>query len=622
MAELKSTSILGNLSVTNKIYMGGKLVSLDHTHPYVATSGGTMTGALTLNAAVALQLNTLKLPKSTGSSEYTTGSAGQVLKTNGTTIYWGNDNDENTWRGVQDNLTSTATDQSLSANQGRVLNEKFTTSLYEANLNWGGKNFEASYGCIDAAMISALGANRLAFMPAAGVTVEYSTNGGSTWSTYSASDEAKINLFNGNGTALYIGSSSATKIDKSKYMVRITIETSTAQVYTVLNKFAILVSTSGSSGCYCTIDARTQTNYTAGTDTWVNFANKVPVSGWSGWNIINTTGITTYGNQVSHYRQVRFTFGVTSHASSVTYPGLNVIRILGFGGVGWISPSTMASTGHMYTYDYLKNMTVPAGLTITNLITQGSPSSDSSITQMNRFASDLFIAGNGSAPNYPKVPGFYLGRSTSDENRHLDIVAGDNTSGHSYAYIDFNKASRNSTSSSADFDARFIVDVDSGSTSFEWGTSTALTSKIFNVKGTIQENGTSLASKYVGLTGDQTITGNKTFSGSTYMNGTLYGPQVGSNPRNQYGALFYFFNADASKTSAYNFGLYQWQDMFQFTTRTSADNQYKSTAFEIYGDTGQVKFTKRPVLDIDNAHTDVKNFVTAAIDGGTLNLYF
>ena len=29
--------------------------------------------------------------------------------------------DTNTWRGIQDNLTSTATDQSLSANQGKVL---------------------------------------------------------------------------------------------------------------------------------------------------------------------------------------------------------------------------------------------------------------------------------------------------------------------------------------------------------------------------------------------------------------------------------------------------------------------------------------------------------------------
>ena len=103
-----------------------------------------------------------------------------------------------------------------------------SSSVSEANLAWGGKNFSGGYGCIDAAMVPALGANRLAFMPAAGVTVEYSTNGGSTWSTYSVSDETKINLFNGNGTSLSIGASSATKIDKSKYMLRVTIETSTA----------------------------------------------------------------------------------------------------------------------------------------------------------------------------------------------------------------------------------------------------------------------------------------------------------------------------------------------------------------------------------------------------------
>lgn len=35
--------------------------------------------------------------------------------------------DTNTWRGIQNNLTSTATDQSLSAAQGKVLNEKFAS---------------------------------------------------------------------------------------------------------------------------------------------------------------------------------------------------------------------------------------------------------------------------------------------------------------------------------------------------------------------------------------------------------------------------------------------------------------------------------------------------------------
>ena len=35
------------------------------------------------------------------------------------------DTDTNTWRGIQNNLTSTSTDQSLSAAQGKILNEKF-----------------------------------------------------------------------------------------------------------------------------------------------------------------------------------------------------------------------------------------------------------------------------------------------------------------------------------------------------------------------------------------------------------------------------------------------------------------------------------------------------------------
>lgn len=50
----------------------------------------------------------------------------------------------------------------------------------EAHLTWGGKNFSGSYGPIDAAMVPELGANRLAFMPANAVTIEYSRDGGAT----------------------------------------------------------------------------------------------------------------------------------------------------------------------------------------------------------------------------------------------------------------------------------------------------------------------------------------------------------------------------------------------------------------------------------------------------------
>ena len=236
------------------------------------------------------------------------------------------------------------------------------TSVKEAYLDWGGKNFYRSYGPIDAAMVPELGANRLAFIPASAVVIEYSRNSGSTWSTYSLSNESKINLFNGVGSVIIIGSDGSTGIDKSAYMVRVTINTSTASVYTTLNKFVIYCNTGGSTGSYCTIQGRLQSNYEAGTETWTTFADKVRIEGWSGYNIINTSAITTYGNtKTTQYGQVRFTFGTTGH-SEKNYPGLSINKIFGFGGVGWITPSTMAKTGHMYTYNYLMDVEFPASV--------------------------------------------------------------------------------------------------------------------------------------------------------------------------------------------------------------------------------------------------------------------
>lgn len=246
------------------------------------------------------------------------------------------------------------------------------TSVKEAYLDWGGKNFYGSYGPIDAAMVPELGANRLAFIPASAIVLEYSRDNGSTWSTYSLSDESKINLFNGNGAGVYIGASSATGINKSSYMARVTINTSAASVYTALNKFVIYCSTNGSTGSYCTVQGRLQSNYEAGTETWTTFADKVRIEGWSGYNIINTSTITTYGNtKTAQYGQVRFTFGTTGH-SDTNYPGLSIIKIFGFGGVGWTTPSTMAKTGSMYTYDYAQNVTFPAAVKTSSFVQAAS----------------------------------------------------------------------------------------------------------------------------------------------------------------------------------------------------------------------------------------------------------
>lgn len=237
---------------------------------------------------------------------------------------------------------------------------------YEAYLNWGGKNIAGDFGPVDAALIPNLGANRWAFMPSNAITVEYSRDGGTTWSLYELSAKDKTNIFamtKEQGGAV-IGADYSTGIDKSKYMVRFTINADIASVYTYLRKFAIYLSTNGSTGCYCKIETQSQTDYAAGNDTWTTRVEKAGVDGWSGWNIINTTFI--FGTSSWSERQARFTFGVTSHASSVNYAGLGIFRILAFGGVGWNTPSTLASRGEMSDYDWEQNVFFPQSVYANN----------------------------------------------------------------------------------------------------------------------------------------------------------------------------------------------------------------------------------------------------------------
>lgn len=265
-------------------------------------------------------------------------------------------------------------------------------SAYEAYLKWGGKNIAEGYAPIDAAMIPALGANRLAFMPADAIDVEYSRDGGATWVDYPTNDANKIKLFIESWALYYIGADNSTGIDKSKYMVRFTINTKAANVYTVLNKFAVYVSSNGSSGCYCTITGRLQSDVSAGAETWKTFADKVTVSGWPGWNIINTDKIETYGNYPDvQYGQVRFTFGVKSHATSEEYAGLQVIKILGFGGVGWTTPSTLAEKGRMYTWDENQNVFFPGAIYANNnkrLVEVAANPSTSTTNTLNKIEID------------------------------------------------------------------------------------------------------------------------------------------------------------------------------------------------------------------------------------------
>ena len=239
--------------------------------------------------------------------------------------------------------------------QVKIGNTNYDLSVKEANIQWGGKNFAGSFGVLDAAMVADLGANRMAFAKAAGVTIEYSTNGGSTWTDYGASETAKLGLTS-TGAGLYLGKHNTNGTGTANDRLRITFDTSLSQIYTQLNKFVLLVSTNGASGFTCTIDAATNGAPT----TFHTFADHIPLSGQSGYNVINTSTITTYGNSSSQYQKLRFTFAQT--AANSNYTSASVSTILGFGGVGWTAPSNMAKNGHIYSFDSQQNVIFPSNL--------------------------------------------------------------------------------------------------------------------------------------------------------------------------------------------------------------------------------------------------------------------
>lgn len=327
---------------------------------YLKKSGDTMTGALNFanntwnkvgddaymgncNVAgmIGIKGSNADIP---GFAMYNTAGTllGKLYTNNSKNLYW------------TDNLILT------SNNYESYIN----SSLYEANLKWGGKNFAGNFGPLDAALISPLGPNRFAFLSPEGITVEYSTDSGATWTDYGLDNEQKVNLLNGNHQPIAIGhnTENSTTVNRLPHQVRVIITTSKCSIYTELCKFAIFITRRGNNG-YCRIDARLQQNVVNNVDTWKVFSDS-PISGDSGWNILNTSPITTYGNTVStQYGQVRFTFYITSQGSNSW--GLKVHSILGYGGQGWATASNMARIGHLYSYDGYQNAIFPARIVAT-----------------------------------------------------------------------------------------------------------------------------------------------------------------------------------------------------------------------------------------------------------------
>lgn len=217
------------------------------------------------------------------------------------------------------------------------------TGVSEAYLTWGGKHLSGTTTLIDSAMCEEMSANRLSFMSPSGVTIEYSTDSGSTWTDYGASDAAKTELVtNTSGrTSFYMGKNATLSTSNR---LRITISARAAGIYFKLRKALIYLSTNGS-----TVYVNVESSVIGTPTTFETLYSDVPVSGWSGWNSIALNGYSFGGGdtQTANTYAIRFTFYVT--AVNTTYGNASISRIFMFGETMWSSSHSMQVSNRAYS---------------------------------------------------------------------------------------------------------------------------------------------------------------------------------------------------------------------------------------------------------------------------------
>lgn len=249
---------------------------------------------------------------------------------------------------------------------------KECTSIDEAKILYGKtSSFSNDLSAIDMAVSSLHSANRLSFGNPDGVTVEYSTDGGSSWLDYGANDGTKIGLISNIGANLFIGKKTSESAS-TRDMLRITLNSQTLGVYTQAQKILINISTNGASGCQCKIESskiNAPTNFTE--------YGTFPINGWSGWNSIPISTINSNGyfggstSQTGQCSSIRMTFSITGVSS--TYKGnLSVSNLCLFGKTYWTTPSQMAKDGHLYSYDSLQNAKFPKAVSATTFVENGT----------------------------------------------------------------------------------------------------------------------------------------------------------------------------------------------------------------------------------------------------------
>lgn len=240
----------------------------------------------------------------------------------------------------------------------RYAKTSHTHNVFDTTSYGDGRNTSGSVPPIYSAAISGSLEDKTAFLPASGVTVEKSTDGGATWADYGLTDAQKRDLFveKNDITRLTLGGSSSPSLNDK---TRVTIAPSDGRYSNAIMLY-LWCSTNGHSMKvdieYSTIGAKT---------TFKSYRKDVPISGWGGPNCIGLPGYTFGGDssQTSNVYSYRLTFAYSSISAewSTSVGAVCDFRI--YGNTNWSSTNNLMMTGHLYSWDRSQNVSFPAGVT-------------------------------------------------------------------------------------------------------------------------------------------------------------------------------------------------------------------------------------------------------------------
>lgn len=262
--------------------------------------------------------------------------------------------------------------------QGIITTESKNNHTHsDTQLNWNGSATNNSVSPLLMAMDSEFGANRLAYFPSSRIKVEYSTNGGSTWTeltTGNYSEANKTKLVTTTSQYMFLGNGSTT--DYSKNSLRITFDAGDMNadsiLYIVTRKIALYTGTANATGFTCQIQTQTYAQYNSNSETFSNYGSAFSLEGWSGWNTypINfTLGGYNASNQTNssstRIKAIRLLFSQTGGTGN----GI-VSRVRLYGETAYRTASQYANNNHIYTIDENQNAVFPS-----KIIKEGGTSS-------------------------------------------------------------------------------------------------------------------------------------------------------------------------------------------------------------------------------------------------------